>query len=85
MAACTTKSCVLFVNDGSKDKSLQWIRELCLRNKDVLYLSIARNAGLSAAIKAGIEYTGSLYVGYMNANLQTSPADVEVLLQYAEE
>ena len=59
MAACTTKSCVLFVNDGSKDKSLQLIQEVCLRNDDFLYLSFAKNAGLSAAIKAGIDYTRS--------------------------
>ena len=46
-------SCVLFVNDGSKDDSERLIQEVCGRNKDFFFLNLARNGGLSAAMKAG--------------------------------
>lgn len=77
------KSCVLFVNDGSKDESLKMIKEVSSRHDDMFYLSFAKNAGLSAAIKAGIDYTFSPYVGYIDADLQTAPEDFNLLLKYA--
>lgn len=48
-------SCVLFVNDGSKDDSERLIREVCGRNEAFFFLNLARNGGLSAAMKAGID------------------------------
>ena len=75
------KACVLFVNDGSSDGSLQGIKEICARNSDFYYISFAKNAGLSAAIKAGIDYTGSPLLGYMDADLQTTPDDFNLLLE----
>lgn len=50
------KTCALFVDDGSKDGSLKLIQEVCSRNKDIFYISFSKNAGLSAAIKAGFDY-----------------------------
>lgn len=82
-AAC--KACVLFVNDGSRDNSLQLIREACRRNPDFFYISLAQNSGLSAAMKAGIDVTESPLTGYMDADLQTTPEDFDLLLQYAGE
>ena len=79
------RACVLFVNDGSKDGSLEAIKKICQRNEHFYYISFERNAGLSAAIKAGIDYTESSYVGYIDADLQTSPQDFNLLLAYAEE
>ena len=79
------KSCVLFVNDGSSDGSLVKIKEICARNEDFFYISFARNAGLSAALKAGIDYTESKYLGYMDADLQTVPADFNLLLADIED
>jgi len=72
---------VLFVNDGSKDNSLQRIREICLRNDSFYYLNLTRNGGLSAALKAGIDHVCSEYVGYMDADMQTDPEDFDLLLQ----
>ena len=74
-------TCVLFVNDGSKDSSLERIIEICARNEDFYYLSLSKNSGLSAALKAGIDVTESPYVGYMDADLQTTPEDFNLLLQ----
>lgn len=82
-AAC--KACVLFVNDGSRDNSLQLIREACRRNPAFFYISLAQNSGLSAAMKAGIDVTESPLTGYMDADLQTTPEDFDLLLQYAGE
>lgn len=79
------KSCVLFVNDGSSDGSLVKIKEICARNDDFFYISFARNAGLSAALKAGIDYTESKYLGYMDADLQTVPEDFNLLLADIED
>lgn len=74
------KTCALFVDDGSKDGSLRLIQEICSRNKDIFYISFSRNAGLSAAIKAGFDHAFSEYVGYMDADLQTTPEDFNLLL-----
>ncbi|HOV71889.1 MAG TPA: glycosyltransferase family 2 protein [Dysgonamonadaceae bacterium] len=77
-------ACVVFVNDGSTDDSLNRIRKICERNSDFFYLSLEKNGGLSAALKAGIDYTFSTYVGYMDADLQTDPEDFNLLLKEIE-
>ncbi len=77
-------SCVLFVNDGSTDESGKLIVEACARNKDFLFLTLAKNGGLSTAMKAGIDQAYSRYVGYIDADLQTAPEDFNLLLEYAE-
>ncbi len=78
-------SCVLFVNDGSTDASGQLIREICGRNDGFFHIRLARNGGLSAAMKAGIDVACSEYVGYIDADLQTAPEDFNLLLEYAGE
>ncbi|MDY3851733.1 MAG: glycosyltransferase [Prevotella sp.] len=77
------KSCVLLVNDGSKDNSLSMIQEICERHTDFFYISLRENKGLSTALKAGIDITESRYVGYIDSDLQTAPEDFNLLLQYA--
>lgn len=78
----SVKSCVLFVNDGSKDDSQKHIEQICGRNEDLFYINFEKNAGLSAAIKAGIDTAESQFVGYIDADLQTTPEDFELLLPY---
>lgn len=78
----SVKSCVLFVNDGSKDNSKTLIEDICNRNDHLFYVNFVKNAGLSAAIKAGIDITQSKYVGYIDADLQTSLQDFELLLPH---
>lgn len=79
------KSCVLFVDDASIDNSAHLLKEVCQRHDDLFYLSLAGNGGLSAALKAGIDYAQSPYVGYIDADLQTAPADFNLLLPAAPE
>lgn len=76
---------VLFVNDGSTDGSENLIVEICGRNKDFDFISFEKNHGLSAALKAGFDWVKSPLVGYMDSDLQTSPEDFNLLLEYIEE
>lgn len=78
----TTK--VLFINDGSVDGSLVKIREICSRSDLFRYCSFDRNYGLSAAIKAGFDYSDTPWTGYIDADLQTSPEDFHLLLEHTE-
>ncbi len=78
-------SCILFVNDGSKDDSERLMREVCARNEGFFFLNLAQNGGLSAAMKAGIDNSFSKWVGYIDADLQTTPQDFNSLLEHADE
>ncbi|MGY6521537.1 MAG: glycosyltransferase family 2 protein [Mongoliitalea sp.] len=65
----------LFVNDGSSDQSLELIKQVCTMDSRFGFISFKQNRGLSAAIKAGFDHAESHYVGYMDADLQTTPLD----------
>lgn len=77
------ESCILFVNDGSHDRSGEMLEDLCKKHEDMFFLSFTENRGLSAALKAGIDHACSKYVGYIDADLQTSPEDFNILLDDA--
>ena len=79
------KAKILFVNDGSKDKSQLLIEEICMRNEDFYFISFSQNKGLSAAIKAGFDYADTELIGYIDADLQTSPDDFNILLNELED
>lgn len=79
---CAVKACVLLIDDGSTDSSLGKIKEACGRHGDFYYISSRQNHGLSTAMKAGIDTARSPYVGYIDADLQTSPDDFNLLLPY---
>ena len=84
LPTCSVSACVLFVNDGSTDTSLAKILEVCSRHTDFYYIDFVKNAGLSAAMKAGIDHAESELVGYMDADLQTAPEDFNLLLSKIE-
>jgi glycosyltransferase involved in cell wall biosynthesis len=79
------KTKVLFINDGSQDGSLQKIKEICKGSDSFSYCSFNKNYGLSAAIKAGFDYSDTPLTGYIDADLQTSPTDFNILLEYTDE
>jgi len=79
------KAKILFVNDGSKDKSQQLIENICDRNSDFNFIQFKKNQGLSAAIKAGIDHTDTELLGYIDSDLQTVPEDFNILLNYIDE
>ncbi len=84
LAQAPCSSSILFVNDGSTDTSLEKIKELCSQHQNFHYLSLNQNYGLSSALMAGIQATQSPYVGYIDADLQTSPMDFSLLLAEKE-
>lgn len=75
MDSSSLKVVAFFVNDGSKDRSLMLMKQVCLEDRRFGLISFQKNRGLSAAIKAGIDYSETPYVGYIDADLQTSPLD----------
>jgi len=75
---------VLLVNDGSTDNSQNLIESICERNKNFDYISLSKNSGLSAALKAGIEQVDTPIIGYIDADLQTSPNDFDLLLEHID-
>lgn len=78
-------TCILFVNDGSKDNSQSLIEQICDRNDNFNYLAFEENRGLSAAIKAGFDASETELVGYIDSDLQTSPEDFDLLLEHIGE
>lgn len=64
----------IFVNDGSRDRTLDIARELSSKDKRVRYISFSRNFGKEAAILAGLEYSVGDYVAIMDADLQDPPS-----------
>ncbi len=80
IAKVSTK--ILFINDGSKDRSQELIELICNRNEAFKFISFGKNQGLSAAIKAGFDFADTELVGYIDSDLQTSPEDFNILLDY---
>ena len=76
---------VLFVNDGSTDNSLRIIKKICTDDVNYQHISLSENMGLSAAMKAGINTIQTKYTGYIDADLQTSPADFDLLIPFIED
>lgn len=64
----------LFINDGSKDKTLDVIRHLAKSDKRVRYISFSRNFGKESAMYAGFENATGDYIATMDADLQDPPA-----------
>ena len=65
---------IIFVNDGSKDNTLQIIKELNSKDERVKYISFSRNFGKESAIYAGLENASGDYVTLMDADLQDPPS-----------
>ena len=63
----------LFVNDGSRDKTLAILRELAKKDARVRYISFSRNFGKEAGMLAGLEHAKGDYVAILDADLQDPP------------
>lgn len=75
---------VLFVNDGSTDNSSLLLQQICSENQAFGFIELKKNSGLSTALKAGIDQVETKYTGYIDADLQTSPYDFDLLMEFAE-
>lgn len=63
----------IFINDGSKDKTLQLIKELRTSDERVHYVSFSRNFGKEAGIYAGLKAATGDYISLVDADLQDPP------------
>ena len=75
----------LFVNDGSKDKTLDILRELSQKDSRVRYISFSRNFGKEAGMYAGLEHAEGDYIAIMDADMQDPPDMLPQLLKAIEE
>ena len=64
---------ILLINDGSKDKTVEVMRELAKEDPDVSYFSLSRNFGKEAAMFAGFCNARGDYAAVMDADLQDPP------------
>lgn len=64
---------IIFIDDGSKDKTLSILKELSIKDKRVKYLSFSRNFGKEAGMYAGLKYSKGDYVAIMDVDLQDPP------------
>lgn len=72
---------LLFIDDGSTDKTASLLMQLNKRDKKVKGLSFSRNFGHQAAIQAGIDYCSSDYIGIIDCDLQDP---IETLIKLFE-
>lgn len=75
----------IFVNDGSKDQTLDILRRFAAKDERVRYVSFSRNFGKESAMLAGMKYSTGEYVGILDADLQHSPELIPEMLAALEE
>ena len=76
---------ILFVNDGSKDKTIEIIKDLRSKDERVSYVDFSRNFGKEIAMIAGLDYATGDCVVFMDADLQDPPELIPELVKYWEE
>ena len=72
---------IVFVNDGSKDKTLELLKSYEKSDPRIHYISFSRNFGKEAAMYAGFRYATGDYVAVMDADMQDPPALLPDMLQ----
>lgn len=75
----------IFVDDGSRDKTLSILKTLASKTANVFYISFARNFGKEAAMYAGFKNSTGDYVIVMDADLQHPPAMIPDMIKGIEE
>lgn len=75
----------IFIDDGSKDKTLEILRSLAIKDPRVHYVSFSRNFGKESAMFAGLEHAKGDYVATLDADLQDPPSLLPEMLQALKE
>ena len=76
---------ILFINDGSKDKTLEIIKEIRQKDQRICYVDFSRNFGKEIAMMAGLDYATGDCVIFMDADLQDPPELIPELVKYWEQ
>ena len=75
----------LFINDGSKDRTLEIFRQLADKDKRVRYISFSRNFGKESGMYAGLKNARGDYVVVMDADLQHPPAFLPQMYNFVKD
>lgn len=75
----------LFVNDGSKDRTLEIVKQLKEKDERVQYVDLSRNFGKEVAMSAGFDYASGDAMIIMDADLQHPPEAIEEMLYWWEQ
>lgn len=73
---------VVFINDGSKDKTLEGLRKYARMDERIRYISFSRNFGKEAGMFAGLEASKGDYIVVMDADLQHPPELLPEMYRY---
>lgn len=76
---------VLYIDDGSKDKTVEEVKKLRKKAENVHLVSFSRNFGKEAAIYAGFQKAKGDYVVMMDADLQDPPSLLPEMFSYLEQ
>lgn len=76
---------IIFIDDGSKDRTLEVIKQLNEQDESVHYVSFSRNFGKEAALYAGLEHAKGEYVVTMDVDLQDPPYLIPEMIRCIEE
>ncbi|MCI5816297.1 glycosyltransferase family 2 protein [Ruminococcus sp.] len=76
---------LLFIDDGSRDKTLTQLRELASKDQRVRYISFSRNFGKEAGMFAGLENATGDFVVVMDADLQHPPSFLPEMYSYVRD
>ena len=76
---------LLFIDDGSRDKTLTQLRELATKDQRVRYISFSRNFGKEAGMFAGLENATGDFVVVMDADLQHPPSFLPEMYSYVRD
>lgn len=76
---------IIFVNDGSKDKTLEILKEIAKENKKVKIISFSRNFGHQCAVTAGLRYVTGDAIVIIDADLQDPPELIPEMIKLWEE
>ena len=75
---------LIFINDGSKDRTLSILKEFSAENDNVTYISFSRNFGKEAAMYAGFCNADADYVAVMDADMQDPPSLLPEMIKILE-
>lgn len=75
----------IFVNDGSRDNTLDIIKSLSQKDERVKYISFSRNFGKEAAMYAGMKSASGDFTAIMDADLQDPPSLLEEMYRFITE